>query len=555
MPGESVDDYLNQDPLDVLSASGELQSPAQNGSRPVGNPKVAADGFASAQGAMHSLKADSPRGALATSILAQAEVAPEFRSVVGSQLFAARNDGVEPIPVDRSSSAKTGTGQLFVSQSPSDNPVSNVFGFYGQANHEAEHANHQTPQDTYREVAPAVGDIVFATEQFRSEQGKEVEHQVNLPGGVTHDANWMNEQAKEHGYWGGRSMQDLLTNTPEGRQWAGQMGRDESQLNTATEPPEPEPQESPPQAARPPSAEFPKASQSGVAKQINGSQPRMSPAEQARTELRRATESSTAEGYWDRYASARQKAAEYFPEYAQAMINQEESNSPENLDAMIAAEMSVIDSTALSTDVLGSGAMPRRPVKPTGNIFDQGLPEEVPADNQPQDSVPELNQQEQQDQTIAELGKKFAEHRERQPPVSPEKPDLSQSREPSERRYSRRGSDRKNSRLAALEILEANREEQKRAKSGQGNSSHPFGAARMAAQPSPSDMAGDGGGADSADPSANKTASDAAMAGFSASQEKLHAALAKCLEAMAQSANSCTQRLDAIEAMIHRSVP
>ena len=51
-----------------------------------------------------------------------------------------------------------------------------------------------------KEVGPSVGDLVFRGEQFAREEGKPLQHQVQLPGGKTHDINWMREQAKQHGY-------------------------------------------------------------------------------------------------------------------------------------------------------------------------------------------------------------------------------------------------------------------------------------------------------------------------------------------------------------------
>jgi hypothetical protein len=74
-----------------------------------------------------------------------------------------------------------------------------------------------------REVGPAIGDLVFMGEQFKLENNKPLDHTVTLPGGKSHDINWMMAQAKQHGYWDGRSMSDLVFNTTEGRQWFEQM--------------------------------------------------------------------------------------------------------------------------------------------------------------------------------------------------------------------------------------------------------------------------------------------------------------------------------------------
>jgi len=81
------------------------------------------------------------------------------------------------------------------------------------------------------EVGPSVGDLVFRSEQFAREEGKPLQHQVQLPGGKTHDINWMRQQAKQHGYWDGRPMDDLIFNTPEGRQWYQQMADGEARMD------------------------------------------------------------------------------------------------------------------------------------------------------------------------------------------------------------------------------------------------------------------------------------------------------------------------------------
>ena len=73
------------------------------------------------------------------------------------------------------------------------------------------------------EVGPSIGDLVFRAEQFKREEGKPLQHIVNLPGNKRHDINWMRDQALQHGYWDGRSMHDLIFGTPEGRQWYNQM--------------------------------------------------------------------------------------------------------------------------------------------------------------------------------------------------------------------------------------------------------------------------------------------------------------------------------------------
>ena len=108
-------------------------------------------------------------------------------------------------------------------------------------NHELEHAVNQPTQrgtgfpaanvfkGEAREIAPSVGDLVFMAEQFKRQNKKPLQHAVNLTpanyrndateGGMKVDANWMADQAKRHGYFDGRSMEDLLLNTPEGQRW------------------------------------------------------------------------------------------------------------------------------------------------------------------------------------------------------------------------------------------------------------------------------------------------------------------------------------------------
>jgi hypothetical protein len=101
----------------------------------------------------------------------------------------------------------------------------------GIINHEGEHKFNQPYVPRFpnnpealnaravSETAPAIGDIVFGGEKFRQEEGRDPQHTVQFPGGKEHDINWMINQAKEHGYFKGRSMHDLIFNTQAGRQW------------------------------------------------------------------------------------------------------------------------------------------------------------------------------------------------------------------------------------------------------------------------------------------------------------------------------------------------
>ena len=124
-----------------------------------------------------------------------------------------------------------------------------VINYWTTKNHEAEHAFQQHDLDRRRiidknpkfvgpkqlyednqlEIGPSIGDLIFRAEQFAKDEGKDLEHTVKLPGGIELDINWMRDQARKRGYWGGpegepaRSMQDLIFNTPEGRAWYKQM--------------------------------------------------------------------------------------------------------------------------------------------------------------------------------------------------------------------------------------------------------------------------------------------------------------------------------------------
>ena len=83
-------------------------------------------------------------------------------------------------------------------------------------NHEFEHAYAQ-PAGTHhsaKEIAPVLGDVVFGAEAFRRQAGKPLEGKIPY-GFKNQDAEWMRQQASEHGYFDGRSMTELLR-TPEG---------------------------------------------------------------------------------------------------------------------------------------------------------------------------------------------------------------------------------------------------------------------------------------------------------------------------------------------------
>ena len=106
--------------------------------------------------------------------------------------------------------------------------------------HELEHAR-QAPDTagvlqspTYGpavEIPPSLADVVYTGEEFQRHMGRPLQHQVNLtppntpPGHeVSHDINWMQQQARRHGLFDGKSMTQLLA-TPEGQQYLKRIVR------------------------------------------------------------------------------------------------------------------------------------------------------------------------------------------------------------------------------------------------------------------------------------------------------------------------------------------
>lgn len=88
-------------------------------------------------------------------------------------------------------------------------------------------ARHRTLDRGFRssgglEVAPTLGDLVYLVEQHRQGTGKPLDYTVELPDGKALDADWMARMARQHGYFDGRSMQDLLQ-TPEGLSFTNQV--------------------------------------------------------------------------------------------------------------------------------------------------------------------------------------------------------------------------------------------------------------------------------------------------------------------------------------------
>jgi len=146
---------------------------------------------------LHSTSPTSPRGALGESIRSQANSQSDYMSPAGGMLYQRRNPGIPITPGDKSLSTRG--GGFTVSSKPNNTLEANA-GFYAIGNHEAEHNTRQAPTDSMREVGPAIGDLVFMGEQFKLENNKPLDHTVTLPGGKSHDINWMMAQAKQHGY-------------------------------------------------------------------------------------------------------------------------------------------------------------------------------------------------------------------------------------------------------------------------------------------------------------------------------------------------------------------
>lgn len=202
---------------------------------------------------LHGISPDSPRVQMAGAIAAQTTKRPATLqsayqpTPVSQSLLAKRNAGFpRPQPPPDSSPknvAYSRNGQAFVTRDINQFPedARELAANFGQStieNHEMEHA-HRQPHSLFingkyrgtsavrpydeQEVGPSIGDLVFRAEQFAKEEGKPLQHKVELPGGKQHDINWMRQQAQQHGYWDGRSMDDLIFNNRAGQQWYNQM--------------------------------------------------------------------------------------------------------------------------------------------------------------------------------------------------------------------------------------------------------------------------------------------------------------------------------------------
>jgi hypothetical protein len=224
---------------------------------------------------LHSLKPESPRGQVAGAVAEQStqKLPPHVAykgTESGEELLAQRNKNTDVVDTNEKPVARGGVA--FV---PSELPtlgdsgeqatIANL-GKQTVANHELEHATNQpernsvdrmgkegvAPENDLREIGPAVGDIVFRAEQFEMDEGKPLDLEVELPGGKKHDVKWMQEQARKHGYFDGKSMHDLVFNTEAGRQWAKQMADRKKMAESAAQSQTPQQPVEKPEPVEPP---------------------------------------------------------------------------------------------------------------------------------------------------------------------------------------------------------------------------------------------------------------------------------------------------------------
>jgi hypothetical protein len=193
----------------------KVQQEVSSSSRSGGSEKT----YKQINDSLHSVSPGSARGDFLTAVREQGG-RPEYKSPTAAMMYERRHpQGM--IQGHTKSEAHVGSGVTSVEAKPR-NETLNSLGYWGIANHEAEHARHQSPTRGNVEIAPSVGDIVFRGKQFQMENGKPLDHTVKLPGDVSHDIDWMVKTANEHGYFSGASMQKLLETT-EGRQWLARM--------------------------------------------------------------------------------------------------------------------------------------------------------------------------------------------------------------------------------------------------------------------------------------------------------------------------------------------
>lgn len=161
-------------------------------------------------------KPDSPD---ASSLMKKRNAGRKLSSIPDMQKVHKKLSGGKTLSKPPAAYAYSGSGAAFVDPAKS---FSSVGGRPSAINHEFEHAYAQ-PAETHfsaREIAPVLGDVVFGAEAFRRQAGKPLEGKIPY-GFKNQDAEWMRQQASEHGYFDGRSMTDLLR-TPEGQSYLRQ---------------------------------------------------------------------------------------------------------------------------------------------------------------------------------------------------------------------------------------------------------------------------------------------------------------------------------------------
>lgn len=182
---------------------------------------------------LHGIGATSARGQLGGAARAQGypQVTPAQTSSVGNAMLRSRfpGQGLQGVNMTFEPGGSYALGRLsprinidqrqYLGGAPIDGSTA--------LNHELSHTYQNPPRNTLptetfmAETGPSLGDIVFSGERINRETGVPLKHTVAFPAGKTHDLQWMIRQAQRHGYFDGRSMDDLL-NTPEGAAWLRQ---------------------------------------------------------------------------------------------------------------------------------------------------------------------------------------------------------------------------------------------------------------------------------------------------------------------------------------------
>lgn len=200
---------------------------------PVWGPRIA-----DTNKSIYSSDWDKPRGALFMAVGDQSKKPVSYESTPASKMLLERRNRNFPPPMIPPRGTGPGwavPGSAYVTKNISDwgSPGSQVFGnLMGRdatINHEYEHAYRQKDygeryhNNKFKEVGPTIGDLIFRGQQFYMDEGKPLKHTVKLPGHKQHDLTWMLKKAKEHGYWDGKPMTDLIFGTSAGRSWYDQM--------------------------------------------------------------------------------------------------------------------------------------------------------------------------------------------------------------------------------------------------------------------------------------------------------------------------------------------